>query len=77
MEINAAEFRTKCFQLLDEVKATHKEIIITKRGKPIARLTHIPTKDEKDPFLGVLAGWGKTIGDLTDPITDANDWDLD
>lgn len=77
MEINAAEFRTKCFQLLDEVNATHKEIIITKRGRPIARLTHIRKKDEKDPFLGALAGWGKTIGDLTDPVVDANDWDLD
>lgn len=77
MEINAAEFRTKCFQLLDEVNATHKEIIITKRGKPIARLTHIRKKNEKDPFLGALAGWGKTIGDVTSPVADATDWEVD
>ena len=37
MEINAAEFRTKCFKILDQVKTTHREVIITKRGQPIAK----------------------------------------
>lgn len=77
MEINAAEFRTKCFKILDDVKKTHGEIIITKRGKPIAKLTHIPEKNEKDPFLGSLSGWGKTAGDLTKPVVAPGDWDLD
>ena len=77
MEINAAEFRANCFKLLDQVKTTHKEIIITKRGRPIAKLTHIPQKNEKDPLLGALAGWGKTVGDLTQPVTDPEDWMID
>ncbi len=77
MEINAAEFRSKCFKILDQVKTTHKEIIITKRGKPIAKLTHIPQKDEKDPLLGALSGWGKTVGDLTKPVTGHKDWEID
>ncbi|MEA2039006.1 MAG: type II toxin-antitoxin system prevent-host-death family antitoxin, partial [Thermodesulfobacteriota bacterium] len=34
MEINAAKFRTNCFKILDQVKVTHKEVVITKRGKP-------------------------------------------
>ena len=77
MEINAAEFRTKCFKILDQVKTTHKEVIITKRGKPIAKLTHIAQKGEKDPFLGALLGYGKTVGDLTKPLTDHMDWEID
>lgn len=77
MEINAAEFRTKCFKILDQVKKAHTEVIITKRGKPIAKLTHIAQKDEKDPFLGALSGCGKTIGDLTEPIADYSDWEMD
>lgn len=77
MQINAAEFRAKCFKILDQVKSTHKEVIITKRGKPIAKLTHIAKKNEKDPLLGALSGSGQTIGDLTLPVSDPKDWEID
>jgi prevent-host-death family protein len=36
--IPAGEFKAKCLALLDEVAATGQEIIVTKRGKPVARL---------------------------------------
>ncbi|MDE2899564.1 MAG: type II toxin-antitoxin system Phd/YefM family antitoxin [Chloroflexota bacterium] len=36
--ITASEFRTKCLQLMREVAATGEEIVITKRGKPVASL---------------------------------------
>jgi prevent-host-death family protein len=77
MEINAAKFRQKCFEILEAVKTTHKEIIITRRGKPIAKLTHISEINEKDPLLGTLSGWGRTVGDLTEPTTDEKDWEID
>ncbi len=47
MEINAAEFRANCFKILDQVKVTHKEVIITKRGKPIAKLVHFGAAERK------------------------------
>ena len=77
MEINAAEFRTRCFKILDEVQTTHKQVIITKRGKPIARIVHIQEQDRKDPLLGVLIGAGRTVGDLTQPIVDSQEWEMD
>ena len=77
MEINAAEFRAKCFKILDQVDATHREVIITKRGKPIAKIIHIERTGEKDPMLGALAGSGRTIGDLTQPIIDSSNWEID
>ena len=77
MEINAAEFRTKCFKILDQVQTTHREIIITKRGKPIAKIVHINQKDQKDPLLGALTGTGRTLGDLTQPVVNPHDWEID
>mgnify|MGYP006286714527 FL=1 len=77
MEINAAEFRSKFFKILEQVKTTHEEIIITKRGEPIAKLTNITKGDEKDPLIGALSGWGKTINDLTEPVSDPEDWEID
>ena len=77
MEINAAEFRTKCFKILAEVQATHREVVITKRGKPIAKIVHINGKAPEDPLIGALSGTGRTLGDLTKPVVDAGDWELD
>jgi len=75
MEISAANFRTNCFKILDEVDKKHKEIVITKRGKPIAKLVRYETNTTSDPLLGSLAGVGSTVGDLTAPFGD--NWELD
>jgi prevent-host-death family protein len=77
MEINAAKFRANCFKILYQVKQTHKEVIITKRGKPIAKLVHIAKPKEKDPLLGSMEGLVETVSDLTEPVIDADAWELD
>jgi prevent-host-death family protein len=77
MEINAAEFRANCFKILDQVKITHKEVVITKRGKPIAKLVHFVGQDEKDPLLGSMEGLVETMGDLTKPVIGSDVWELD
>ena len=77
MDVSAAEFRRNFFQILGEVEQTHKEVVITKRGKPIARLVFMQDGEEKDPLLGALAGLGRTVGDLTEPATGGEAWELD
>jgi prevent-host-death family protein len=77
MEISAAEFRANCFKILDNIKLTHKEVIITKRGKPIAKLTHVALQKEKDPLFGSMEGLVETMGDLTEPVIGADEWELD
>ena len=75
MKISAANFRTNCFKILDEVDKKHTEVVITKRGKPIAKLVRYETNAGSDPLLGTLPGIGCTVGDLTEPFEDA--WELD
>ena len=77
MEINAVQFRANCFKILDEVKQSRKEVIITKRGKPIAKLVHVNQDDTKDPLLGAMEGLGRTLGDLTEPVMKHTEWELD
>ena len=69
--IPAGEFKAKCLALLDEVAATGQEIIVTKRGKPVARL--VATR----PLVGSLLG---TVSydreeDLTEPTGEV--WEAD
>ncbi len=37
-EIKASEFKARCLKLLDEVAETGEPIVVTKNGKPVARL---------------------------------------
>lgn len=78
MQVSTVKFRQELFKILDKVNKTHQEIIITKRGKPIAKVVHIDdTDDNQDPLIGTLRGKGKTMGDLTLPVVDSGDWEVD
>ena len=70
MSINAAQFKAKCLKLIDEVAATRKPIIITKRGKPLAKL--VPIEDETlPPLFGYMKGTGQILGDIVNVPHDA------
>ena len=57
--MTATEFRAKCFGLIDEVAATGPEIVITKRGRAVARLV---------PVRASLGAWfGRGSGHHRDP----------
>lgn len=63
--IGAGDFKAKCLQLLDEVAAQRESLIITKRGKPVARLVPMPP----DTLLfGALAGSVLQDTDIVAPI---------
>jgi len=77
----AGEFKAKCLAVMDEVKATGEAVLITKRGKVVARLgpPEEPTPAESpEAIFGCLRHMlkpGAEIGDLTEPIVPLEDWD--
>ena len=62
--IAAGEFKAKCLALLDEVRDQHEEIIVTKRGQPVAKLVPIGRPPIPD-LRYMLAG---PLGDIESPI---------
>lgn len=60
--IAAGEFKAKCLSLLDEVAEHRLELVITKRGKPVAKL--VPVASEKPRLLGRMAGTIQITGDI-------------
>ncbi|MCX5905560.1 MAG: type II toxin-antitoxin system Phd/YefM family antitoxin, partial [Proteobacteria bacterium] len=38
VKMPAGEFKAKCLKIMDQVKNYHEEVIITKHGKPVAKL---------------------------------------
>lgn len=67
MKINATEFKAKCLQLMDEVAITHEPVIITKRGKPVAKLIPVEPEAEKS-YFDCVAGTTDILGDIITPI---------
>jgi prevent-host-death family protein len=63
--IAAGEFKAKCLHLLDEVQQTRKEIVITKRGRAVARL--VPVEEDLPSVFGRMKGSVTILGDIIGP----------
>ena len=72
--IKASEFKARCLKLMDEVAETGEEIVITKNGKPVAKLTPYREKP-KSPF-GINKGRYEIIGDIDGALSDV-EWDAE
>lgn len=70
-EIKASEFKAKCLNLIDQVAAGGEAIIITKRGRPLARLSREPGT-AGEPLLGSMRGVIE-IADPDDPLLSVYD----
>ena len=67
MNIPAGEFKAKCLKLMDDVQKHQREIVITKYGKPVAKLVPVKDKTAAVSVVGALEGAVKIHGDLTKP----------
>jgi prevent-host-death family protein len=63
--IGAGDFKAKCLQLLDDVAEHRESLVITKRGKPIAKLVPMPPETE---LFGALAGSVVDETDIVAPV---------
>jgi prevent-host-death family protein len=71
----AGRFKANCLAVMDEVQAKHESVIITKRGKPVAKL--VPVEEEQDSILGFMKGKATIIGDIVSPVIPIEEWGLD
>ena len=72
--IGAGEFKAKCLHLLDEVAQRRTPLVITKRGKPVAKL--VPIDDKPFTLFGRMAGTAQITGDIVSPMDDL-EWNAD
>jgi prevent-host-death family protein len=57
---------------MDEVQAKHETVLITKHGKPVAKL--VPVNAETDEIYNFLKGKGAVTGDVVSPALSLEDW---
>jgi prevent-host-death family protein len=70
MKIAVTEFKAKCLKLIDEIARVRDPIILTKHGKPVAKL--IPIEEQTDHLsqFGYMAGSATITGDIESAITE-------
>jgi len=71
--IPAALFKARCLKIMDEVKTRREPVLITKKGKPVARL--VPAEEPVRDVFGCLAGELEIVGDLMAPVVAASAWE--
>lgn len=67
--IQASEFKARCLDLMDQVEAQGTELVITKHGRPVAKLVPVDPRPES-PF-GFLRGTVVAHGDIVGPEHEA------
>ena len=69
----AGYFKAHCLAVMDEVQSKRQSVVITKRGKPIAKL--VPVSDDSDSIFDFMAGKGSITGDVVSPAFSPEEWD--
>jgi len=54
-EVAAAEFKARCLELMDRVRETGAEYVITKHGVPVAKLVPV-VEARRDRLFGSMQG---------------------
>lgn len=68
-KIPAGQFKAKCLAILDEVQQRRETIVVTKRGRPVARITPIDSAEDRSSLEGSVLREDDIVG----PFHDA--WD--
>jgi antitoxin (DNA-binding transcriptional repressor) of toxin-antitoxin stability system len=70
----AGKFKAECLAVMDEVSQTGEAVLITKHGKPVAKL--VAPDNPADEVFGFMAGKVKIVGDIVGPVTPLEGWEL-
>ena len=69
----AGEFKARCLAVMEEVRKNREPVLITRRGKPVAKL--VPTDKTREELIGRLEGVISITGDVESPIEPLDAWE--
>jgi len=72
-EIGISKFRDTCLAVLERVRETRQPVLVTRRGKPIAKIVPPPPLSQGKPFVGSMIGTGRIVGDIVSPAIEESE----
>jgi len=71
----AGEFKAKCLRVMEEVRKYRTPVVITKKGRPVAKL--VPPDEPKRTVFGCMADKIKIVGNIESPVLPPiQKWDM-
>lgn len=74
-EVSSSDLKNSWHEYLDQVAQGRQEVVVTRYGRPIARLSPYDASDASAGLFGCLAGTVTVQGDIVGPIDEL--WDAD
>jgi prevent-host-death family protein len=71
--VPATKFKAQCLELMDRVAERRATYVITKRGRPVAKLVPADPPERKSIF-GCMADQTESVGDLDRPAWSEEEW---
>jgi prevent-host-death family protein len=71
--IPAGQFKARCLQIMDDVQETRRPVVITKKGRPVAKL--VPADLPGQDVFGCMKGEIEIVGDIVSPVVPLEDWE--
>ena len=71
--VPVGEFKSRCLTIMEDVRKTREPVLITKRGRPVAKL--VPAGKAETGFIGRLEGIVRITGDIESPIEPPEAWE--
>lgn len=75
LEVSASELKNSWHEFLERVYQARQEVVVTRYGHPIAKLSPYEGPEDRGGIFGSLAGSVTVHQDITAPI--GEDWDAD
>jgi prevent-host-death family protein len=69
--VQASVFKARCLAMLDEVEASHRTFVVTKNGRPVAKLVPLAAPA---PTLGTVT---LLVEEDQDYFTTGSEWDAE
>ncbi len=71
-KMGAGAFKANCLAVMDEVQAKRVTVVITKHGKPVAKL--VPVDAQTDDLFDSFRGKVTIVGDIVSPALTLEEW---
>jgi prevent-host-death family protein len=70
--MGASVFKARCLRVIADIQATGEPVVVTKRGKPIVKVT--PAEPGKNDIFGFMADKFEIVGDIESPVVPLSHW---
>jgi prevent-host-death family protein len=75
IEVSASDLKNSWHEYLEQVSRGRQEVVVTRYGRPIARLSPVESTDENGGLFGWMSGTVTVHGDIIGPLDET--WEVD